>query len=122
MTESGTVARDGFGLDTKRGGLAVGTLNPRTVLVVKTRHSFYKITVLDGQRLLVLVEGGFFPEPTVVCLSGATLGGSAVKLGWIVAGLRIEFGLGPRRVVTSPVSSMTLEPPSSSRATDEKAA
>jgi hypothetical protein len=120
------VARDAFGFDSSTStgdGLAVHMLNPKATLVVRTRHSRYKISVLDGPRHLVLVEGGVFPEPTVVRLSGATLGGSAVKLGWIVVGLRLEFGLGPRRITSSAVLSITTEPSFADVDTyDEKAA
>jgi hypothetical protein len=120
--ETRTALRVGSGCERSGGGIAVDMLNPRASLVVTTRRSSYKITVLDGPQHLVLVEGGFFPEPTVVRLSGATVGRSALKLGWIVVGLRIEFGLGPTRVITSPVVSMTVEPPSFADSTHEKAA
>jgi hypothetical protein len=121
--ESRTIARDGFGFESKGSdGLAVHMLNPQAALVVKTRHSRYTITVLDGPRHLVRVEGGVFPEPTVVRLSGATFGGSSVKVGWIVVGLRMEFGIGPRRIITSPVLSVTLDRPSFADSIHQKAA
>jgi hypothetical protein len=110
--EAGLGTLEGFVVESNAGkGLSVEILNPGTKLVVRTLRSFYKITVLDGSRHLVRAEGGIFPEPTTVRLSGATFGGSAVKLGWIVVGLRVEFGLGLRHIKSSSVLSIALERP-----------
>jgi hypothetical protein len=78
--------------------------------------------VLDGARHLVLAEGGIFHEPTVVHVSGATFGGSTLKLGWILVGLRVEFGLGSKRIITSPVQSVTIESHSPVEVPDQRAA
>jgi hypothetical protein len=99
-----------FALESNTGdGLTIDALHPGATLIVRTRRSSYRINLLNGQQHLVLVEGGVFPEATVVRLSGATFGGSAVKLGWIVVGLRIEFGLGSRRITSSPVVSIAVQ-------------
>src|SRR4030095_11285700 len=99
-----------FALESNTGdGLTIDALHPGATLIVRTRRSSYRINLLTGQQHLVLVEGGVFPEATVVRLSGATFGGSAVKLGWIVVGLRIEFGLGSRRITSSPVVSIAVQ-------------
>jgi hypothetical protein len=67
------------------------------------------MVILDGGQRLVAVDGGVFPEAAIVKLSGATLGGSALKVGWIVEGLRLEFCDGTRRVTSSPVESVEIE-------------
>jgi len=60
----------------------------------------------------VLVRGGArFPKATRAQLQGASAGGSLIKTGWIGVGLRVELLVGPRRIITSPVRSMTIEDP-----------
>jgi hypothetical protein len=103
-------------------GLVVTSLDAGVTIVVRTRHSSYRLVVLDGARHLVLAEGGVFHEPTVVHLSGATFGGSTLKLGWILVGLRVEFGLGSRRITTSPVESVTIESHAPLEVPDQRAA
>jgi hypothetical protein len=104
---------DGFGLQSSdRRGLAITGLEPGVTLVVKTRYSSYRIVILDGAQRVVAVDGGIFPETTVVTLSGATFGGSALKVGWIVEGLRLEFCDGTRLITSSPVEAIEIESPS----------
>lgn len=101
---------DGFALGSREGrGLTVMGLEPGVTLLVKTRHSSYRVTILDSAQRVVAVDGGVFPEGTVVTLSGATFGGSALKDGWIVEGLRLEFRDGRRRITSSPVESLEVE-------------
>jgi hypothetical protein len=49
-----------------------------------------------------------FPTPTEARLEGAIAGGSLVKTGWIGVGLLVELRVGLRRIITSPVRSVTL--------------
>ena len=101
---------DGFALrSSERSGFMITGLEPGVTLVVKTRHSSYRLVILDGARRLVAVDGGIFPETTVVRLSGATFGGSALKVGWIVVGLRLEFCDGTRQITSSPVESVEIQ-------------
>lgn len=101
---------DGFALNSREGrGLTITGLEPGVTLLVKTRHSSYRVTILDSARRLVAVDGGVFPEETVVTLSGATFGGSALKAGWIVEGLRLELCDGRQRITSSPVESVEIE-------------
>ena len=101
---------DGFANDsTQREGIALDWFEAGAIFSVKTRRSHYRLAVLDPARRRVLAEGGIFPHPTEVELSGATCGGSALKLGWILVGLRIEFRVGTRRITSSPVERVTLE-------------
>ncbi len=91
-------------------GVAIDSLEAGATLLVQTTNSFYRFVVLDGPQHLVLVKGGaMFPEDTPVRLAGATAGGSALKLGWIVVGLRIEMSLGHRRIMSSRVRSIAIE-------------
>ena len=104
---------DGFARESgERDGIALQTLDTGVCLTVKTRRSSYRLVVLDNARRLVLAEGGIFAEPTVVQLSGATFGGSTLKVGWILVGLRVEFGVGSKQITSSPVQSVMIESPS----------
>ena len=91
-------------------GVAVKALADGVALVVKTRRSFYRVVVVNGAQRLVKVHGGVFSEPTTLRLCGATAGGSAIKVGWILVGLRVEFSLGPRRITSSTVHSIAIDP------------
>lgn len=114
---------DGFALRSiERSGLTITDLEPGVTLMVKTRHSSYRLVILDGAQRLVAVDGGVFPEATVVTLSGATFGGSALKVGWIVEGLRLEFYDGIQRITSSPVESVEIERTSPIDARDRRVA
>lgn len=109
-------ALDGFAADVSTTeGVNVSDLDPLTTLLVRTRHSLYRIIVWQART--VLVQGGrHFPEVTVGRLNGSSLGGSLLKLAWIGVGLRMEICAGGRRIVTSPVQEITTERnPSSDR-------
>jgi hypothetical protein len=83
-------------------GVHLRDLAPMTTLVVRTRNSEYQIVVASGEE--VLVKGGqFFPSLTEARFSGASIGGSFLKVGWIGIGLRMEILADGRRIVTSPV-------------------
>lgn len=91
-------------------GIAIESLEAGTVLTVHTRHSRYRVVVLDGARQRALVAGGsVFPERTAVRIEGATAGGSALKIGWIGVGLRLELSMGRRRITTSRVCSVKID-------------
>lgn len=110
---------DGFALEPGCvEGMALQSLEAGTVLCVITRHSDYRVVVLDPVRQRVLVTGGrLFPESTEVRFEGATAGGSVLKLGWIGTGLRLEMSIGRQRITTSRVRSVTIEsvPPRADR-------
>jgi hypothetical protein len=91
-------------------GLALQSLDAGTVLNVITRHSSYRVVVVDPVQQRVLVTGGrLFPERTEVRVEGATAGGSVLKIGWIGTGLRLELSMGRQRITTSRVQSVTIE-------------
>ena len=102
---------DGFAAESSHSnGVPIDAFDAGVTLVVKTRRSSYRIVVIDGPQRLVTVHGGVFPEPTTLRLCGATAGGSAIKIGWILVGLRMEFRVGTRRITSTPVLSIAIDP------------
>jgi hypothetical protein len=116
MAKGAMMLRQGHTLDSfaanssNREGVSIETIETGATLIVKTRHSYYRMVVVDGSQQLVQIQGGVFPEPTMVRLCGATAGGSAVKVGWILVGLRMECRLGTRCITSSSVHSISIEP------------
>ena len=102
---------DGFALEPGCvEGVALQSLEAGTVLEVITRHSHYRLVILDPARNSVLVTGGrLFPESSEVRCEGATAGGSVLKAGWIGVGLRLEMSIGRQTITTSRVQSVTIE-------------
>jgi len=77
-------------------------------ITVKTCRSLYDVVVLSGDSGHVLIRGGdLFPEFRRATMTGARLGGVAVKLGAIVVGLRLEFVVDGMPVVTSRVQAIS---------------
>jgi len=96
-------------------GLDFLSLEVGTTVTVRTRYSTYRLVVVDPERRRARVTGGqLFEEPTHVRLEGATAGGSAIKSGWIGIGLRLELTNESNRITTSPVQSLSVDPPPSS--------
>lgn len=83
-------------------GVHLRDLAPMTTLFVRTRNSEYRIVISAGDEVLVM-GGQFFPSLTEARFSGASVGGSFLKVGWIGVGLRMEILAEGRRIVTSPV-------------------
>ena len=95
-------------------GVQLRDLPPMTTLLVRTRNSEYRIVVSSGDE--VLVKGGhFFPSITQARFSGASVGGSFLKVGWIGVGLRMEILADGRRIVTSPVHDIVTADDGSSQ-------
>ena len=91
-------------------GIGLTDVDALTTLVVRTRNSVYRITILTPHRREVLVEGGaFFPQHTRACLAGSSFGGSCLKLGWVGVGLHLEFHAGAQWIITSRVRSLAVE-------------
>jgi hypothetical protein len=91
-----------------RDGVMLRDLQPGTVVSVITRHTAYRLVVLDGVEQRVTLCGGRFPEDTEVRVDGATTGGSILKAGWIGIGLRLELWQDHRRILTSHVRSLSI--------------
>jgi hypothetical protein len=88
----------------RAGGVALSDLSPIEEIEVRTRNTAYRIILLARDEFRVLVHGGrFFPVPGEARLSGSTLGGSMLKLGWIGCGFCMEFSHEGRRIVTTRV-------------------
>lgn len=78
-------------------------------LTVTTVHNTYEIVVVAPADGEVLVRGGqFFRDFTPVRLTGATLGGSFVKMRSVNVGFRMEFDTGRGCVLTGPVQTIAV--------------
>ncbi len=91
-------------------GIDVRRLPEGTVLVVDTHNSRYRI-VMTGRGSQATIRGGpYFQEETDVRIEGSALAGSLLKVGWIAVGLFMEVTSDDKRVVTSRVRSIVVEP------------
>ncbi len=99
----------------KNQGVLLSDIGEGKTLIVKTKNSTYTIQVVNPATQEVIVSGGlFFVNPTGCILSGATLGSSFLKIGWIGIGMSMEFHKKEHgTVVTSFVQSISLIGPSS---------
>jgi hypothetical protein len=89
-------------------GVHLHHLPPLTTLLVRTMNSLYRVVITQGSD--VYIQGGaFFPDPTSAYIDGASIGGSCLKVGWIGIGLLVEIRSGGRRIITSPVRTITTE-------------
>lgn len=92
-------------------GVRPDQLESLELLRVQTRNSSYDLAILSGCSGQVLVRGGrYFPEWTPVYFLGCSLGGALLKRHSLHTGLRMEFGWGGRRVITSPVCAIRAIP------------
>ena len=72
--------------------MQLSELAPRTLLDVQTAGFRYRVIVCDPASGEALIQGGSaFPRYTSVRVSGAGIGISPVKTGWIGLGLGIEI-------------------------------
>lgn len=100
-------------------GVSLDTLPAGTMLIVGTRNSQYRITVLDGKERHVLVQGGtHLPSAIRAHLEGSYDGGSIARDGWIEPHRRMLLVSDTNRIVTSPVSSVSIEPSDESHETE----
>jgi len=110
---SPSLTLEGFAAAASRaGGVKLRDLTAFDCLEIWTRNSRYRITVLDPVDARVLIEGGaFFPTPAEAILSGASAGGSMLKLGWILDGFRLEILHEGQRIITTRVRTIRLNSP-----------
>ena len=96
----------------------VSALKKGTVLIVETRHSIYKLEVVEGKE--ILLSGGMtregeerFPIPTKAIFCGSIQRHAKVKVDWIGENLRMEIIIGEnsKRILTSKVQNVTVESP-----------
>ena len=102
---------DGF-LQFIEHGLELAQLTPLTPLLVWTRNSLYRLIVTEGCHVL-LQGGSLFPERTPAHIDGARGRGTRLRMGWIGVGLAMEFRVGGKPFVTSPVVAIATDAPAS---------
>jgi hypothetical protein len=89
--------------------VALPLLLPGTIVTLRTRHTCYRVHVIDGSRRRVTITGGkLFPDSTEAELLGAT-DDEGVKVGWIVEGFQLELLTDRGPVLTSAVESVDVE-------------
>lgn len=90
-------------------GVQIDHMRDMQRLQVRTHNSLYEITVIDGRSGEILVRGGlFFPELTPAHLAGAMLGDSECKLRGIYVGFQMELNAPRKRIITTPVQTITV--------------
>lgn len=89
-------------------GIHVQELDEFQRVHVCTRNTLYELIVVDRCGAVRVRGGRYFPEWTAVRFSGSTAGGSFLKQLGIIIGLQMEFEIGRRRIVTSPVRAIAL--------------
>ena len=108
---------DGFVEATSQAsGVGLADVDAFSTLVVRTRNSVYRVTVLRPHAREVMVQGGeFFTARTRACLNGSSFGGSCLKLGWVGIGSHMEFHADDQWIITSRVRSLAVEHPAQSQ-------
>jgi hypothetical protein len=82
--------------------------SPFDRIAVRTLNTDYIVVVLRGSAGQVLVRGGhFFTEFRRVRVTGSTFGGSAIRLGTIEVGSRLELLVNGRPIVTSTIQAVS---------------
>jgi len=95
-------------------GVQLDELHELDALSIRTRNSTYEIVVTAPNKAQVLVRGGaHFPSFQEATLRGSTVGGNILKRGGVYPGFRLELEADGRRIITSAVESIDLNPPSS---------
>jgi hypothetical protein len=93
-------------------GIQIDELPELEWLSVRTRNSTYQIVVTTPSTGEILVRGGArFPAFTPARLCGSSAGGSVLKRFGVYPGFRLEFEVDSRRIITSPIMSIELDPP-----------
>jgi hypothetical protein len=91
-------------------GIDVRRLPEGTVLVVDTHNTRYRIVMIGRGSRATIHGGRYFHDETDVRIEGSALAGSLLKVGWIAVGLFMEVASDDKRVVTSRVRSIVVEP------------
>ena len=109
---SGTELLDSFAVESSTAeSVVIGSLEPGTTIVVNTRRSQYRLVILMERDLVMVTGGNTFREPRVVRFDGATDGGSALVVGRILVGFHMEMSMGPLRITSSRVRSVSIDSP-----------
>jgi hypothetical protein len=92
-------------------GVDLRSLPNGTQVVVDTRNSRYRLVMLEEHGCKALVQGGrYFGRETEVDVHGSALAGCPVDDGWVGLGLSLELSLRGKRILTSRVRSIAVEP------------
>jgi hypothetical protein len=75
---------------------------------VCTRNTLYELIVLNRCGDVRVRGGRYFPDWTAARFAGSTAGGSFLKRLALTLGLQMEFELDHRRIITSPVRTVTI--------------
>jgi hypothetical protein len=89
-------------------GVHLPSLDEFQQVNVCTQNTLYEIIVINRGGDVRVRGGRFFPEWTAARLAGSTAGGSCLKRLGINLGLRMELEVERRRIVTSPVCSISV--------------
>ena len=90
-------------------GIQIDQMQDLETVIVETQNSTYEITIINGHDGEVVVRGGrFFPQMTPAHLSGASMGGSFLKLRGIYIGFSMEFLHEGQCIITSSVRSISV--------------
>ena len=92
-------------------GIQIDELRPLDMLSVHTHNSVYQLIVRNPESGEILVRGGSrVPTFTNGHLSGSSIGGAVLKRGGIYPGFRLEIEVDGKRLLTSPVISVEVDP------------
>jgi len=86
----------------------LGTLEEFQQVQVCTLNTLYEVIVINHRGDVRVRGGRYFPEWTAARLAGCTAGGSFLKRLTINLGLQMEFEIDCRRIITSPVRTITV--------------
>jgi hypothetical protein len=86
----------------------LGTLEEFQQVQVCTLNTLYELIVINHRGDVRVRGGRYFPEWTAARLAGCTAGGSFLKRLTINLGLQMEFEVDCRRIITSPVRTITV--------------
>jgi hypothetical protein len=89
-------------------GIHLGTLDEFQQVQVCTLNTLYEIIVINHRGDVRVRGGRYFPDWTPARLAGCTAGGSFLKRLAINLGLQMEFEVDCRRIITSPVRTITV--------------
>ena len=77
-------------------------------ITVRTLRSVYDVIVLSGDTGAVMIRGGdLLPEFCRATITGSLFHAVAIKPGEIAVGLKLEFVVDGRSIITSPVQEIS---------------
>ncbi len=96
---------------TKTNGYRLADIPKGVLIKALTANAIYVLTkTAEGKNPTVAVSGGLVPKPLIGEFSGSTLGGHAIKVGWLGKEMYLEIYLvGGKILTTSLVQKITLE-------------